>query len=292
MAFLRRISTRQLILLLAGVVAVVIGGTALALAATSGGPKPPPKPLANAIHDALTGPSVTGVTAQIKFTNNLIDAANLEGSDPLLTGATGRLWAAPGGRFRLELQSDSGQDAQVVSNGTSFWAYDPSSNTVYRGALPRHSNGADQKHGSEQSPTVAKIQQALGRLAQHVTLSGAQPDNVGGQEAYDVRVSPKQSGGLLGGAALAFDAARGVPLRIGLYARGQSSPVLELSVTDISFGSVSSDALSIPPPRGAKTVDLSNTGHKQQAKGHKLPFKVSAPASLAGRKRSEVRLLG
>src|SRR5436190_19185067 len=140
MAFLRRISTRQLLLLVAVIAVVVGGGTALALAATSGpGQKPSPKPLANAVHDSLTGPAVAGVTAQIKFTNNLIDSANLEGSDPLLSGATGRLWAAPGGRFRIELQADSGQDAQAVSDGKSFWAYDPSSNTVYRGTLPQHS---------------------------------------------------------------------------------------------------------------------------------------------------------
>src|SRR5207248_6801639 len=139
----------------------------------------------------------------------------------LLSGATGRLWAAPGGRFRLELQSDSGQDAQVVSDGSSFWAYDPSSNTVYRGSLPQHKQGAQDNH---QPPTLAKIRQALSRLAQHANVSGARPDNVGGQEAYDVRVSPNRSGGLLGGAALAFDAARGVPLRVGLYARGQSAP--------------------------------------------------------------------
>jgi outer membrane lipoprotein-sorting protein len=303
MAFLRRISTRQLILLVAAVAAVVIGGTALALAAGSGaGPKPAPKPLANAIHDALNGPSAQGVTAQVKFTNNLIDSANIQGSDPLLSGSSGRLWAAPGGRFRVELQADSGQDAQVVSDGSSFWAYDPSSNTVYRGSLPQHKQGARDNH---QPPTLAKIQQALSRLAQHANVSGATPDNVGGQEAYDVRVSPKQSGGLFGGVGLAFDAARAVPLRIGLYARGQDSPVAELSVTDISFGSVSSSDISIPPPHGAKTVDLNTQQRGDRGKKPvekpvtglsavqaKLPFKVAAPGALGSRNRSEVKLLG
>ena len=45
MAFLRRISTRQLLALAAAVVALAAGTTAIAIAATGGGPTPPPKPL-------------------------------------------------------------------------------------------------------------------------------------------------------------------------------------------------------------------------------------------------------
>jgi outer membrane lipoprotein-sorting protein len=302
--FLRRISTRRLILLCASVVAVVAAGTAIALAAGTGGSKPAPKPLAVAVHNALTAPQPQGVTATITFKNRLIDAAQFEGSDPLISGGTGRLWATPDGHFRVEVQSTSG-DAQLVSDGKSFWAYDPSSHTVYRGSVPQHkdSAGASEQH---QPPTLQKIEQALAKLGTHAAVSGAQPDNVGGQQAYDVRVSPKQSGGLLGGAALAWDAAHGVPLRIGLYARGQSAPVVELSVTNISFGTIASDALTISPPAGAKTVDLTtpqNNAADQKKKDGKpvtglsavqaaLPFKVAAPGALAGRQRQEVKLLG
>jgi outer membrane lipoprotein-sorting protein len=301
--FLRRISTRRLILLIGSVVAVVIAGTAIAIAASSGGPKPPPKPLAVAVHDALAAPEPQGVTATISFKNRLIDAAALEGSDPLLSGGTGRLWAAPDGRFRIEVQSTSG-DAQLVSDGKTFWAYDPSSNTVYRGDLPKDS--AKHDSASHRTPTLQRIRQALARLRTHALVSGARPDNVGGQEAYDVRVSPKQAGGLFGGVALAWDAAHGVPLRVGLYARGATTPVLELAATDIMFGPVDSSALDVTPPAGAKTEDLTSqpgAGAKRRDRRSKpvtglstvqaaLPFKLSAPSSLAGRSRQEVRLLG
>src|SRR6185503_6678534 len=50
-------------------------------------------PLADAIHDALAAPQPAGVTARIDFTNHPVDAASLQGADPLLTGAKGRLWA-------------------------------------------------------------------------------------------------------------------------------------------------------------------------------------------------------
>ena len=64
----------------------------------------------------------------------------------------------------------------------------------------------------------------------------ARPTDVAGHPAYSVRISPKASGGLFGGAELAWDAARGIPLRFGLYARNNSTPVLELAATNISYG--------------------------------------------------------
>jgi outer membrane lipoprotein-sorting protein len=284
-SFLRRISTRHLILLCASVVALGAACTAIALAATSGGPTPPPKPLDVAVHDALTASQPQGVTATIDFKNRLIDSADFEGTDPLLFGGSGRLWATPDGHLRIEVQSTSG-DAQLVSDGKSWWAYDPSSNTVYRGAVPQH------RDGEHQVPTLQKIQDAIARLQGHANVSGAQPDNVGGQQAYDVRVSPKESGGLLGGASLAWDAVNGVPLRVGLYAKGESDPVLELTVKDISYGSVASDAVDISPPSGARTVDLTGSKDHANTTDKSLSFTPVAPDSLAGLDKNETKPLG
>ena len=120
-----------------------------------------------------------------------------------------------------------------------------------------------------------------------------------------MRISPAHSAGLLGALELAWDANQGVPLEIGVYAQGQSSPVLGLSVTDISYGDVSTGDVAISPPANAKTVDLGSTGDSgsksesgQQAVTGlaavqaQLPFTVSAPAELVGLPRQTVRLIG
>ena len=70
----------------------------------------------------------------------------------------------------------------------------------------------------------------------HADLSAAIPSDVAGRAAYTVRVSPKDDGGLVGAAELAWDAANGVPLRAAVYAKGESSPVLELSATESPSG--------------------------------------------------------
>lgn len=316
MSFLRTVSTQRLLAILAGLVIAIAGGSAIAVAASSGGPVPRPEPLAQAVHGALTAPSVQGISARITFTNNLIDSSDIQGKDPLLQGASGRLWFSPSThRLRLELQSDNG-DGQVVVNGRSFWVYDPSSQTVYEGALPAQSATAKskrQKAEKDTVPSLKQIQTELNKLAQHLNVSGAIPSDVAGQPAYTVQVSPKHDGGLLGDAQAAWDAVRGVPLRFAIYARGSSSPVIELKATDISFGQVPSSDFNVSPPSGSKVVKVSTAGPShnralskaqraaKRARQHevsgvaavsrRLPFSLNAPSTLVGLPRQSVTLL-
>jgi hypothetical protein len=261
MRFLRTISTQRLLATLAGLVIAIAGGTAIALGAASGGPVPPRESLAKALHQAASAPAVSGITARIKFTNNLISSSDLQGTDPILSGATGRLWlSTTSHRLRLELQGNNG-DAQVVFDNGSFSIYDPMSNTVYKGTLPQPGpgNSSTDKSKTEPIPSVAQIQRDLNQLMQHLNVVGPLPRNVAGQPAYKVVISPKHDGGLLGQLQLAWDAARGVPLGIAIYSNTSSTPVLELKATSISYGRVPSSDLSIQAPAGAKVVQISQT---------------------------------
>jgi outer membrane lipoprotein-sorting protein len=294
--------TRRLLAVIAGTLALIAGGTAIALAAGTSGPVPPPKPLAQAIHDAAAAPAVDGITAKIKFTNHLIDGSSLQGSDPILSGATGRLWIGAGHRLRLELQADNG-DAQIVSDGKTVTIYDATMNTVYRADLPQDKTASSDQ--SDTPPSLASIQADLAKLAEHWNVSGAQPTSQAGQPAYRVEISPKHDGGLLGAAQLVADANTGVPLRAAVYATGNSSPVLELQATDISYGKVDSSVFDVTPPANAKVTDFTPkqtstsgaggaeakpvTGAAAVAKA--VPFTLAAPDTLVGLPRHEVRLI-
>ena len=288
--------------------AVAVGMTAVAIAATGGGSAPPPKPLDEAVHDALSAPPPAGVSARVHFTDNLIGESVLEGSDPLLGGASGRLWASADGRLRLELQADvsksSGGDFQVLVDEASFTVYDPGTETVYRGSLPQHEKAGGDEAGKDEAPSLAKVQEGIEEAMKHAGLSGAIPSDVAGHAAYTLHISPKADGGLVGGAELAWDAANGAPLRAALYAKGESSPVLELSATEVSFGPVAESVFEVAPPPGAKVVDLNPPAQGEgEAGGDSAPvtgleavqtktsFPLSAPPSVAGMSRDEVRLV-
>ena len=121
MRFLRTVSTQRLLAIIAGLVIAIAGGTAIAVAAAGSGPVPPRESLAQALHQAAGAPAVTAISARISFTDNLIDSTALQGSDPLLSGATGRLWLSTAThQLRLELQGserrrpDPGRQRRVL----------------------------------------------------------------------------------------------------------------------------------------------------------------------------------
>jgi outer membrane lipoprotein-sorting protein len=318
---LRRLPLSRLLLLCGVVVAVGIGATALALAVGTG-PTPPPKPLAEAIHDSLSAPSVSGVSARIQFTNHLLEGANLASGDggeanqlssnPLISGASGRLWIGSNGHARLELQSEKG-DTQILYDGHNVSLYDASTNTLYRYTPPAESGdagdqGADAATGSDTSaatssgagtapgsgagtssgasgststepshdkiPTVAEIEEGIAHAGKHADISGATPTDVAGQAAYTVRVSPRENGGLIGGAELSWDAVHGIPLRAALYSTTSPSPVIELAATEISYGPVESSTLDFTPPANAKIEEVTlptrhDSGTSDSSQGEK-----------------------
>jgi hypothetical protein len=299
---LRRLSTPRLLALLATLVAAIAGATVVAVTATGGaGAAPACEPLAQAVHDALTATPPQGVDARVTFTNNLLPSSSLLGnvSSALVSGASGRLWLTGDGRGRIELQSDAG-DTQVVWDSSKLTVYDSSSNAAYEVALP----ASGQDSGSHTPPSLDEISNALAQLEQHANVSDAVPDVVAGQSAYTVTVSPKENGGLFGDAQLAWAAGNGVPLRIALTAKGDSSPVLELKVTDISFDPVDPADVSITPPPGTKIVDLTPTAGSSSPDAHDTPvtgvdavraavaFPLAAPATAGGRPLTSARLVG
>ena len=302
MSLFRRISTRRLIGVIALALVLVTGGVAAARSVLSTGTPPPAKPLDQAILDASSGTPPAGVTARITFTNTLIASGSLPTgvSSPLLSGATGRLWIQSGGKFRLELQSDTG-DTEIFSDGTRVSVLDASSNTLYE--LPAMGTSSSSTSDSHGPLTLAQIDKALADLGGHVDIAPATPTTVAGQGAYETTLSPKHDGGLLGGLAVAFDAAQGIPLRISIDAAGSTTPVLQLEATDISYGPVADSDVTVTPPSNVKVVDVApehapNAGGSgaqpitglaavQAAAG----FPVTAPATLDGLTQKSVRLV-
>lgn len=324
MSHLRTLSPRRLSLLALALLGVALAGTGIARAALAGGADPPPpKPLAQALHDAAAAPKVAGVTARVRFANNLLPAGAVPGgesqSSPLLTGATGRVWLRSDGRFRLELQSRAG-DSQIVSDGREVRFVDAGSKTIYVGSMPdgeggkehggREAHGGREEHGA---PSIKEIERGLARLSRKVNLSGAEPGSVADRPAYTLRVSPKRDGGLLGAGEVAWDATRGVPLRAAVYAQGRPEPVIELAATEIGYDAVAVSDVEVPAPAGFRVVRLADrpkerrSAEDERARGRAkdrsegvrgvedvqaaLPFRLAAPSNLVGLPRRDVRLI-
>jgi hypothetical protein len=312
---LRRISTTKLIFSIFATVAMIAAVTAVtALAVYGGGVLPPARPLAAAIHDALAGGAVSGVSADITFTDDLIGTTSTGAdtgtgtggaSNPLLTGASGRLWLSGDGQARLELQSSHG-DTEILVSHDGLTLYDVATNTLYEATLPAGAaSGATEATGS-QIPTVATIETALEKLMGAADLSGATPTNIGGAPAYTVTITPKHPAGLLGEAQVGWDAVHGIPLDVAIYATGGSTAVIELKATSVSFGQVAPSVFAISAPANARLVRISppampSAGSRRHGRiieatgfagvSAALPFSLDAPATLASLPRRSVKLV-
>jgi outer membrane lipoprotein-sorting protein len=280
---LRTLSTRRL-LAIAGAIALLAVTAGIAQGALSdSNPTPAAKPLDQAVLDAVNAPKVRGITASVSFDNHLIPAGSLpEGStSPLLSGAKGRLWVTNDGRFRVELQSQAG-DAQIVSDGKQVTVYDATSNTAYRFDVPQDAGKDGGDRADEHKPvTLEQVDKAIAEVSKHWSLSGANPTSTAGAPTYTVRISPRDDGGLLGAAELAWDADNGIPLRAAIYADNQDSPVLELKADDVSFA-----------PRQQRSGDQSGQPVEGvDAVQSKLDFPLVAPDTVAGLPRQDVRLV-
>jgi outer membrane lipoprotein-sorting protein len=282
-------------------VAILAAGGGIAQAALDGsnnGPKPPNKPLAQAVMAALQAPKLQGITANIRLTNNLLPAGSLPKgvSSPLAASGDGRVWVSADHRLRLDLHTTAG-DVQAVYDGKRASLYDESSNTTY--TIPISAAAENRaRHGGL---PFDSLQEGVGALLRFWNLSGAQPTTTAGRPTYTVRISPKDDGGLLGAAEVAWDAERGVPLRAAVYAQGSSDPVVEIAATKVAYGPVKASDLAATPHPDAKTVEIDpdDLGAHSGPLGvsgvdavqRRVDFKLAAPDELAGLARKRVELV-
>ena len=257
MSYLRRLSTRSLIVLVVAVVALAGGGAR--------SPSPPAAVARRRRRSRSTRRSTTRSPPRARtasprastFTNKLFPSGALLGQvgSALISGASGRLWVTNDGRGRIELQSDAG-DVQIVWNPTTITVYDASSNTVYRATLPANASTRARPTRTRRRPS-RRSTTFLADLGVHWAVSAASPVDVAGQPAYSVtrlaeaRRRPARLGRARVGRGPRHAAARRRSTR-----RARSSPALELAVTDISYGAVPASDVDVAPPAGAKVVDL------------------------------------
>ena len=290
-----------------GLALVMLGAvsvTAMALTA-SHGKVPPSKPLAVALHDAATAAPPTGVTARFAVHQHLIPGSSTLLSTGPLAGATGTVWAADG-KVRLSIHSALGS-TQLAYDGSSLTFYNPKNHAAYRLALPSHERGK----------SLCRPGMRLRRWATSASCLPASGTTRCFRErsrATSPDAPPTRS--RCGRASLRAWSARwpwpGTPhtaCRCASRSRraAQSTPALELVVTDIRFGKLPAGATSLTLPAGTHTERRctcprssslqgaakhvhSVTGAGAVAKA--VQFHLTAPATLAGRARTEVRSLG
>lgn len=179
----------------------------------------------------------------------------------LLSGTHTLRVAADGpDRQRVSIVEDTAEYS-VIHNRGHLWAYDSGSDQAYHAELPedakdgkRGKDGHGLPGGVPATPKEAaeKVLTVLGPTTS-VTVDGT--TEVAGQDAYKLRIEPKQSGSTIGSVTIAVDADNGAPLKFTLAPEGGGKPVVDIGFTDVSFDRPAAKTFEFSPPKGTKVTE-------------------------------------
>jgi outer membrane lipoprotein-sorting protein len=191
--------------------------------------------------------------------------------------STARIWSDGEGRGRVQLPTSSGERT-LVSDGTTFWAWNSEDSTVTKAPEDRASEnkaGAPKQGSAAVDPTAAATEalQTL-RATSDVRVDGTA--EVAGRAAYELVLTPAASERtLLREVRLAVDAEKRVPLRLTVLANGSTDPALQIGFTDLTFGGQDPAMFTFTPPPGA-TVEQAPAGG-DHGPGQGRPEGAAAP---------------
>jgi hypothetical protein len=192
----------------------------------------------------------------------------------LLAGShTVKVWYADPAHYRLALPQSASED-DLIRNGRNAWLWESSANQVTHLTLP-----AGGRTGSALPMPLTPQQAAEQALAQVGPTTKVRVDRnvtVAGEAAYQLVLAPRSSGSLIGQVRIAIDAARNVPLRVQVFARGATSPAVQIGYSSVSFGKPAAANFTFRPPSGA-IVTQEKIGPDRTATGQ-----ASGPHAYSG----------
>ena len=249
--------------------AIPAGAVALAAAVTAGSlistaqaspelpSRTPAQLLASVAGRTAPLPALTGTvvaTASLGLPQ-LPGTSNQNSITSLLAGShTIKVWYADPQHIRLAVPVQL-SETDLIRNGRQAWVWQSSSNTVTRMQLPAGAGQEGMHVVTPRSPVPLTpqqaAQQALKAVGPSTRVSVERNVNVAGQAAYQLVLSPRASGSLIGRVSIAIDAAKNVPLRVQVFARGAATPAFQVGYTSISFVKPAPANFSFTTPRGA-----------------------------------------
>ncbi|MDI5972314.1 DUF2092 domain-containing protein [Streptomyces sp. SL13] len=290
----RKVARYAVPVAIAGLAAATIGlGTALAT--TGGGPSLPKLTPAQLIAKMASARAET-VSGSVRVNADLGLPAGLLGSGAAgaLGGGSGpashltellfgthtlRVAADGPTRERLSL-GDAGSQYSVVRDGSQLWTYDSADHSVQHATgLSTTGHGAPATVPATPADAASQVLKALAPTTA-VTVDGSA--EVAGQAAYELVLTPKQSGSTVGSVRVAVDAANGVPLSFTVLPAGGGGPIVDIAWTQVDFARPAASEFDFTVPKGAH-VTQAKPGADHARTGQVIP---GMPGAFAGGKGS------
>ena len=187
----------------------------------------------------------------------------------LISGThTLRVWYDGTDKARIALLGTLGE-SDVIKNGNDLWTWSSQDNTAThrtlasdspRAATPKSKALSGNPLGIDPTDLPKTPQEAAAAVlaavnpSTIVTTDGAQ--SVAGRPVYQLTLRPRDSASLIGSVSVAIDGATHLPLRVQVFAAGQSSPAFEVAFTSVDFAAPDPAQFVFDPPPGATVTQV------------------------------------
>jgi len=172
----------------------------------------------------------------------------------LVTGAhTLRVWYGGQEQQRLALLGQL-SETDVIHNGKDLWSYSSTTREVTHTTLTPHENSTLHDRDIAGMTPQAAAEAAVKAIDPTTTVGVDTTARVAGRAAYQLVLSPKDTRSLIGSVRIAIDSQTSVPLRVQVFARGATSPAIQVGFTDVSFTSPDPSVFQFVQPAGSILV--------------------------------------
>lgn len=216
-------------------------------------------------------PPLTGTVVETTSLGlpQLPQAGNPTSLSSLLTGShTIKVYYLNAQHFRLSVQQPM-SETDVIRSANTLWLWESTGNSVTEFTAPTTAQKHVMKNKLPATPVLTPQQAANEILAAvgKTTLVSVQDNvSVANEPAYQLVLKPKDHRSLIGRVVIAVDAKYGMPLKVQVFAKGDSGPAFQVGYTQLSMNTAPAAAnLNFTPPPGA-SVDKVNMGDKAAAK--------------------------
>ncbi|NHN57144.1 hypothetical protein G9U51_15340 [Calidifontibacter sp. DB0510] len=179
----------------------------------------------------------------------------------LLSGShTMKVWYAGGTGARVALLGRQ-SETDLIANRTDAWVWNSSDRTVLHAKLP---SGGKHANAPVEAPKYSPQQiadWALKQAGPTTAVSSSANTVVAGRSAYDLTLTPKQSGTKVGSIHVAIDAKTSIPLQVKVFAKGAANPALSVGFSQVSFTVPDKKVFEFTPPAGASVKSVAPQRH-------------------------------
>ncbi|MFC6705638.1 LolA family protein [Flexivirga alba] len=209
-----------------------------------------------------------------------------------------KVWYDGDRSARVAVIGDSAE-TDLITNTKGLWIWKSADKSVLHIDGPTAKSGG-MPHGPAMQPGSATPNPAQLRTPENVAawalkmldpttaVTTTSNDRVAGRAAYELVLTPKTSNTKIGSVRIAIDADHQIPLRAEVFARGATSPAINVGFSSISFSKPPASRFDFTPPPGSKVTNKSAPAAGSHAKQVPEPAKPTTAPKVVGTAWSSV----